>query len=770
MKSLGITIRGSVLLLLSIAFIFALFYGENVRAQAIEINANFDSGSIESYTINGNEVDITLNTDNVGYKYWANFLMSNILNQEVTVSITNIDEVPFLADPSGENQIIYSCDGINWNRLTPHSYSSDSGGTYTFTKTFPCDEAQIATFFPFSSENMSSYADMVNSSQWADKTILGSSYQGRDIDLLTITNTAIPVSNKKIIYIVGRQHSAETSSSHMLEGMIDFLISDNVDASGLRDNYIWYIVPMVNPDGVYLGKSRENSEGNDPNRDWGNNDTVEIDTVRDLLDLINYTDGIDMFIDWHSQMNDDGWYNFVYAPPGNTFFNILSDWTDFDVQKTPGTSCSYSSCSARGYGTQEGIFTLVFEPTPHLVSWTQDSLNEQGENTAYAINEYFGMFEAPLLVDSDFAYSADSADLRANSPGRDWYESRGEIPTLLTLNTDDIGGNSTKKAEFSASSSDNSYVSQKLGSPQSGAFTVEWEIYVDSILDISAPDRAGWMLIGDDSSSGNGPNADDSERFVYMAFFKDGGGTTGTMDLVARDQDDNWTQFTTVATGLNLKQWYTIKVVCDVETDSYDIYVDDDYKATVTSRNEKTSLTHISFAQWDDGAGTFYVDNVGISGPEPEWTELTYDDFESGWGNYSDGGRDCKRYTDGTHAHQGSSAINIQDNSGVSSSFYYTNGVDVVGYTQIKVEFWFKAVSMESGEDFWVQYYDGSTWQTVASYARSTDFDNNVFYNETVYIDEGAYTFPANMKIRFMNDASGNRDDVYIDEIRVSAK
>ena len=30
--------------------------------------------------------------------------------------------------------------------------------------------------------------------------------------------------------------------------------------------------------------------------------------------------------------------------------------------------------------------------------------------------------------------------------------------------------------------------------------------------------------------------------------------------------------------------------------------------------------------------------------------------------------------------------------------------------------------------------------------------------------------FPADMKVRFMCDASGNSDDVYIDEIKVSAK
>ena len=29
-----------------------------------------------------------------------------------------------------------------------------------------------------------------------------------------------------------------------------------------------------------------------------------------------------------------------------------------------------------------------------------------------------------------------------------------------------------------------------------------------------------------------------------------------------------------------------------------------------------------------------------------------------------------------------------------------------------KVEFWFTTLKIESGEDFWVEYYDGSTWHT----------------------------------------------------------
>lgn len=157
----------------------------------------------------------------------------------------------------------------------------------------------------------------------------------------------------------------------------------------------------------------------------------------------------------------------------------------------------------------------------------------------------------------------------------------------------------------------------------------------------------------------------------------------------------------------------------------------------------------------------------------PEWTVLTYDDFESGFGNYTDGGGDCALYTSGsTYAHQGARAADIQDNSGVASSFYHTAGINVhtPGYTQIKVEFWFKTASMETNEDFWVQYYNGSTWTTVASYKSGTDFSNGTFYNKTVLIDESSYTFPTGMKIRFMCDASDNNDDVYIDEVRVSAK
>jgi len=77
---------------------------------------------------------------------------------------------------------------------------------------------------------------------------------------------------------------------------------------------------------------------------------------------------------------------------------------------------------------------------------------------------------------------------------------------------------------------------------------------------------------------------------------------------------------------------------------------------------------------------------------------------------------------------------------------------------------------MELYEDFWAQYCDGTLWQTVASYAQGIDFNNEIFNFATVTIPESTYVFPTDMRIRFMCDASGDYDYVYIDEVRVSSR
>ena len=55
---------------------------------------------------------------------------------------------------------------------------------------------------------------------------------------------------------MARQHSGEVTSSFMVEGIINFLLSDKEEANFLLNNFIFKIVPMVNIDGVTHGNTR----------------------------------------------------------------------------------------------------------------------------------------------------------------------------------------------------------------------------------------------------------------------------------------------------------------------------------------------------------------------------------------------------------------------------------------------------------------------------------------------------------------------------------
>ena len=139
--------------------------------------------------------------------------------------------------------------------------------------------------------------------------------------------------------------------------------------------------------------------------------------------------------------------------------------------------------------------------------------------------------------------------------------------------------------------------------------------------------------------------------------------------------------------------------------------------------------------------------------------------FESGWDGWSDGGSDAFRYS-GTRSYEGSYSIRLRDNT--SSSTMTLSNIDVTPYSQVVVDFYFYVYSMENNEDFWLQFYDGSSYITAASWVTGTDINNNTFYNATVTLTPAQYNFAANSGFRFRNDASGNQDHIYIDQVTIT--
>jgi len=73
-------------------------------------------------------------------------------------------------------------------------------------------------------------------------------------------------------------------------------------------------------------------------------------------------------------------------------------------------------------------------------------------------------------------------------------------------------------------------------------------------------------------------------------------------------------------------------------------------------------------------------------------------------------------------------------------------------------------------EDFWLQISTdgGSNFSTVEEWNWGDEFVNDQFYPDSVIIT--GYTLTNQTVLRFRCDASGNNDDVYIDEVVVSAR
>ena len=73
---------------------------------------------------------------------------------------------------------------------------------------------------------------------------------------------------KKGVFISARVHPGESNASWMMKGVIEYLVSHTPEAKALRDNFVFKIVPILNPDGVINGNYRCSLSGQDLNRRW----------------------------------------------------------------------------------------------------------------------------------------------------------------------------------------------------------------------------------------------------------------------------------------------------------------------------------------------------------------------------------------------------------------------------------------------------------------------------------------------------------------------
>jgi hypothetical protein len=80
---------------------------------------------------------------------------------------------------------------------------------------------------------------------------LGSSDDGRNLWLLRITDDSPRAKKPALIY--ARVHAYESAGSYTMEGMVRWLISGEPYAAAALRQYVFHVIPMMNPDGVFRG-------------------------------------------------------------------------------------------------------------------------------------------------------------------------------------------------------------------------------------------------------------------------------------------------------------------------------------------------------------------------------------------------------------------------------------------------------------------------------------------------------------------------------------
>ncbi|RYY31467.1 MAG: hypothetical protein EOO04_01045 [Chitinophagaceae bacterium] len=375
----------------------------------ISISSDFDGGSIGELTARdtnyyvGQTKHWLQKSGSDNQYYWFYFRMNGVANEQITIQLDSLIGQyrggPHLIYTSW-TQPVFSYNNLQWNRFSDVEYDKDNY-SLRFKANFTQDTVWIAYAHPYTYQMHKRFIDSVaniNSKHLVIKT-LGKSYQARPIDLLTITDRDVPLQNKKVILITSLQHAGETVGGFFTQGMVNFLVSDDPKAAKIRQRFVFQVIPMINPDGFFLGTTRFNAAGEDLNQEWDDDfsDSVHLPVEPEAAAVKTWirewlSDGnkIDLALDVHSQ-GQEGTMNLIHAPEG-----VLTSLTQslekfWPIQSIPMIfPGSINNCLHQEFKIPSGTFEIpqsyVDEHKNYLN--VKDYMN-YGKGTATGINDYF---------------------------------------------------------------------------------------------------------------------------------------------------------------------------------------------------------------------------------------------------------------------------------------------------------------------------------------------------------------------------------------------
>lgn len=428
--------------------------GNTKLAGNLLFSCDFECGNLGSAKpINENEYEITIrpDTNNPRHRLWFYFSVTNAKErQRIIFHITNFSKTKSLYR-EGMSPLVRSKKRKVWQRVPEKSvfyYRSPEhkqGYVLSFLFQFddPSDTYYFAYSYPYTYTDLQRYLYDLDQRNMAfyNRELLCRTVQHRRLDLLTITdNETSSNKEKKIVFITARVHPGETPAQYICQGIVDLLVSDTAEAKVLRENLIFKIIPMLNPDGVFLGNYRCSYTGYDLNRCWADPSEWCHPGIKGAKKKIleyyknsNKHNMLDLFLDIHAHSNASNSFmycnsteNRALAERESLFPRLLdSNSSDFSFQQTKSDSDPNKEGTGRralGQMLSPGVRCYTLEVSFYastnsackLVPYTQQSYMELGRNVALT---FMDLYKLPGATNQKFRRSHNRNSSRSGFGG-----------------------------------------------------------------------------------------------------------------------------------------------------------------------------------------------------------------------------------------------------------------------------------------------------------------------------------------------------------------
>jgi hypothetical protein len=202
---------------------------------------------------------------------WYYFRLDRVRGRDLTLTLTDFEgeynDRPGAVPMNADTIPVFSPDGRTWRHFPAMEWNAERKEA-TLRVRPESDSLWIAHIPPYTPRDLARLLDVIDQSPHARVEVIGKTVQARELHLVTVTDADVPDTAKRVVWLQARQHAWEAGTSHVMEGALRFITSEEPAAQALRRKTVFKFVPMGDPDGCATGKVRFNGHGFDVNRHW----------------------------------------------------------------------------------------------------------------------------------------------------------------------------------------------------------------------------------------------------------------------------------------------------------------------------------------------------------------------------------------------------------------------------------------------------------------------------------------------------------------------